>query len=76
MTFKEFSAKVKEDVRLTDLINRYDNFSLTDEELQEMVDRSAAICDDDDAYADSFLPADDDPIWNESPVDLFGAWWE
>lgn len=58
MTFKEFSAKVKEDARLTDLINRYDDFSLTDAEVQEMVDRAAAICDD----ADAFLPSDDDPF--------------
>ena len=31
---------------------------------------------DDDAYADQFIPNDDDDIWNESPIDLFGPWWE
>jgi hypothetical protein len=38
---------VKEDARLTELIDRYNDRtdSLTDEELQEMVDRSAAISD-------------------------------
>ena len=77
MTFKEFSKAIKANNRLNDLLNRYDgNNSLTDEEVQEMVDLSAAIFDDDDAYADSLMPPDDDPIWNESPVDLFGPWWE
>ena len=32
--------------------------------------------DDDDAYADQFVPNDNDDIWNESPIDLFGPWWE
>lgn len=49
MTFKEFSRKVKADTRLTDLINRYSDRtdSISDDELTEMVDRSAAIFDDD-----------------------------
>ena len=66
MTFKEFSHAVKQDARLTELIDRYsDNTAaVTDAELQEMVDRSAAIFDD------------DDPLDYESPVDLYGPWWE
>lgn len=47
MTFKEFSKAVKKDDRLTALIDRYNDRtdSLTEQELQEMVDRSAAIFD-------------------------------
>lgn len=47
MTFKEFSKAVKKDDRLTVLIDRYNDRtdSLTEQELQEMVDRSAAIFD-------------------------------
>lgn len=68
MTFKEFSHAVKQDARLTNLINRYSDCtdSITDDELQEMVDRSAAIFDDDDPFDCS----------DESPVDLYGPWWE
>lgn len=45
MTFKEFSRKVKEDARLTELINKYSENSdaFTDEEFDEMMARSAAI---------------------------------
>lgn len=68
-----------------------DTNSLTDEEFDEMIGRydkahgglfgdgetyTAEDLLDDDAYADMFLPADDNPIWDESPVDLFGPWWE
>ena len=68
-----------------------DTDSLTDEELSEMVDRyehahgglfgdgelyTAEDLLDDDSYADLLMPADDNPIWDESPVDLFGPWWE
>lgn len=47
MTFKEFSKAVKKDDRLTTLIDRYNDRtdSLTEQEIQEMVDRSAAIFD-------------------------------
>ena len=50
MNFAEFTAKVSEDARLSDLIARYDadTESLTDEELSEMVDRSARIGDEDE----------------------------
>lgn len=68
-----------------------DTDSLTDEEFDEMICRydkahgglfgdgetyTAEDLLDDDAYADMLLPADDNPIWEESPVDLFGPWWE
>ena len=58
MTFKEFTHAVKQDHRLTNLIDRYSDRtdSLTNEELQEMVDRSAAICDE----AEGITPDD----WN------------
>lgn len=50
MDFAKFAAKVSEDARLSDLIARYDadSESLTDEELSEMVDRSARIEDEDE----------------------------
>jgi len=51
MTFAEFSHKVRQDARLTELINRYDDLNaLTDEEVHEMVARSAAICDKADDF--------------------------
>jgi len=68
-----------------------DTDSLTDEEFDEMLSRydkahgglfgdgeiyTAEDLLDDDTYADMLLPADDNPIWDESPVDLFGPWWE
>ena len=76
MTFKEFSHAVKADSRLTDLIDRYSDRtdSLSDDELTEMVNRSAAIFDEADGI-------DPDADWNEddifdpseeSYVDLFG----
>lgn len=87
MNYKEFAKKVAEDVRLQELEARYsaDTNSLSDEELSEMVNRyerahgelyTAEDLLDDDSYADLLMPTDDDPIWNESPVDLFGPWWE
>lgn len=87
MSYEEFAKKVAEDARLQELVERYeaDTDSLTDEELSEMVSRyeraqGGLFGDgellDDDSYADLFMPADDDPIWDESPVDLFGPWWE
>lgn len=80
MTFKEFSHAVKADSRLTDLIDRYSDRtdSLSDDELTEMVNRSAAIFDEADGI-------DPDADWNEddifdpseeSYVDLFGPQWE
>ena len=92
MTFKEFSQTIKKDPRLCELLDKCDRSygPMSDEETQELIDRTEYICGtfddgeiytaedllDDDAYADMFLPADDDPIWSESPVDLFGPWWE
>ena len=57
MNFEEFAAKVESDARLSDLIDRYDTDteSLTDEELTEMVNRSAEIADEDE----DFYPDDD-----------------
>lgn len=59
MNFADFATKVAEDARLSDLITRYDEDteSLTDEELTEMVNRSARIEDE----ADGFDPDDDYP---------------
>lgn len=50
MNFAEFANKVESDARLSDLIDRYDTDteSLTDEELTEMVNRSAEIADEDE----------------------------
>ena len=64
MSFKEFSAKVKEDARLSDLIERYSdrNDSITDDELSEMVERSAQIYDENDPDLDDDYPED---MWNE-----------
>lgn len=87
MSYEKFATKAAEDARLQELAARYnaDTNSLTDEELSEMVSRyeraqGGLFGDgellDDDSYADLFMPADDDPIWDESPVDLFGPWWE
>ena len=57
MNFAEFANKVESDARLSDLIDRYDTDaeSLTDEELTEMVNRSAEIADEDE----DFYPDDD-----------------
>ena len=71
MTFKEFSHAVRQNARLTELINRYDDdpLAMSDEEVQEMVDLSAAISDE----ANEYDPFD---CSEESNVDLFGPWWE
>lgn len=52
MNFTDFTAKVAEDARLSDLIARYDGDtdSLTDEELTEMVNRFDRIHDEDDGF--------------------------
>lgn len=92
MSFKEFTQVIKKDARLMELLDRCDRDAkpLTDVETQELIDRTELVCGtfddgelytaedllDDDSYADMFLPVDDDPIWDESPVDLFGPWWE
>ena len=57
MNFEEFAAKVESNARLSDLIDRYDTDteSLTNEELTEMVNRSAEIADEDE----DFYPDDD-----------------
>ena len=61
MKFTDFAAKVAENARLSDLIDRYeqDTQSLSEEELNEMVDLCGAIEDeeegiypDDDYYED------------------------
>lgn len=80
MSFKEFSHAVKADARLTDLIDRYSDRtdSLTDDELTEMVDRSAAIFDEADEL-DPYADWDEEDIFDpseESYVDLFGPQWE
>ena len=80
MTFKEFSHAVKADSRLTDLIDRYSDRtdSLSDDELTEMVNRSAAIFDEADGI-DPDAGWDEDDIFDpsdESYVDLFGPQWE
>ena len=53
------------------LLNKLESNPFIDKLMTECLE-----ADDDDAYADMFLPDDDDPIWNESNVDLFGPWWE
>jgi hypothetical protein len=49
MTFKEFSQAIKKDARLCELLDRCDRSCepLTDEELNELVNRSSAIMDED-----------------------------
>lgn len=92
MSFKEFTQTIKKDERLMELLDKCDRSCgpMSDEETQELIDRTERACGtfddgelytaedllDDDSYADMFLPAYDDPIWDESPVDLFGPWWE
>lgn len=45
MTFKEFSQAIKKDERLTELLDRCDRSCepLTDEEVEELVNRSMQI---------------------------------
>ena len=52
MNFADFAAKVSEDARLSDLIDRYDMdpTAMTDDEVSEIVARSAQIGDDLDDY--------------------------
>lgn len=55
MTFKEFTKAIKKDPRLMELLDRCDRTSpaqLTDEETQELVDRTAAACGDFDLFDD------------------------
>lgn len=46
MTFKEFSRAIKKDPRLMELLNKCDSSCepLTDEETQELVDRTERAC--------------------------------
>lgn len=79
MNYTEFAKKVTEDARLQELEARYsaDTNSLSDEELNEMVNRyerahgglfgdgelyTAEDLLDDDSYADLLMPDDNDPV--------------
>ena len=52
MNFADFATKVSEDARLSDLIDRYDMdpTAMTDDDVSEIVARSAQIGDDLDDY--------------------------
>ena len=76
MTFKEFSQAIKKDPRLMELLDKCDRSCgpMSDEETQELVDRTELAC---MAYSDEYQPEDfEDPLEFESPIDLYGAWWE
>ena len=80
MTFKEFSQAIKKDPRLMELLNKCDRSCgpMSDEETQELVDRTELAC---MAFSDEYQPEDfineyEDPLEFESPIDLYGAWWE
>ena len=80
MTFKEFSKEIKKDPRLVELFNKCDRSCgpMSDEETQEMIDRADRIY---DAYtnknkSENFIEDYEDPLEFESPIDLYGPWWE
>lgn len=78
MTFKEFSHAIRKDARLMELLDRCDRSCgpMSDEDTQEMIDRAERIMNEEDEDMEDWTPAPDDPIWDESPVDLYGPWWE
>ena len=80
MTARAFAAFAESNPRLKELAEKNSEGTTTEAEDEEFFkllnEAESEFFDDDDAYADSLLPADDDPIWDESPVDLFGPWWE
>ncbi len=68
MNFNDYAAKVANDARLSDLITRYDadTESLSDDELIELVNRSARIADEDEGI---------DPDEDEYPeTDFYEDW--
>lgn len=77
MTFKEFSHAIRQDDRLMELLDRCDRSCgpMSDEDTQELVDRAERIMSGEtEELLEYFGPADD--LAEESPVDLFGPWWE
>lgn len=80
MTARAFANYAESNPRLKELAEKDSAGIATEEEEDEffrLLDKAEnEFFDDDDAYADSLTPAWDDPIWEESPVDLFGPWWE
>lgn len=80
MTARAFAAYAESNPRLKELAELDSDGLLSDEEQEEffrLLDKAEyEFFKDDDAYADALLPDDDCPIWDESPVDLFGPWWE
>lgn len=80
MTARAFANYAESNPRLKELAEKDSAGTATEEEEDEFFrllnKAESEFFADDDAYADAFLPADDDPIWDESPVDLFGPWWE
>jgi len=77
MTFNEFSKAIRKDDRLMELLNRCDRSCepMSDEDIQEMIDRADAVMSDGtEELLEFFGPADD--LAEESPIDLFGPWWE
>lgn len=80
MEARAFAAHAESNPRLKELAGKDCFNNLTEAEQDELFqlfeEAEASFYEDDDAYADSFLPPYDDPIWEEDPVDLFGPWWE
>ena len=80
MTARAFAAYAESNPRLKELAEKDSDKTATPEEEEEffrLLDKAdAEFFNDDDAYADALTPDDDDPIWDESPIDLFGPWWE
>lgn len=80
MTARAFATYAESNPRLKELAEKDSNKTATPEEEEEffrLLDKAETeFFNDDDAYADACLPYDDDPIWEESPIDLSGPWWE
>lgn len=80
MTFKDFTKAIKKDPRLMELLDKCDRSCgpMSDEETQELIDRTELAC---MAFSDEYQPEDfidnyEDPLDVESPIDLYGPWWE
>lgn len=82
MTFKDFTEAIKKDPKLMELLDQCDRSCepLTDAETWELVERTERACStlDPDFLPDDFRVEewDDDPLQYESPVDLYGPYWE
>ena len=80
MTARAFAAHAESNPRLKELAEKDSYNNLSEEEQEELFQlleqAEESFYNDDDAYADSFMPPYDDPAWDEDPSDLFGPWWE